>query len=330
MFREKVLAVLAKIEATSGTDSVPVGTTDAVRVVGVPTLTYGFLEPGLRDDVQFGGLGVIDRTAPAGRYGTVDLTLEMRGAGVAYAAGVKPEADVFWRMSGFGVASSFTAGAEFYRYQTIDTGMETATVYLYLANKLVKMVGCVASPKMSAETNKRGFMTFSVTGRIVSDPTEVAVPALTFNATLPPLFHSGPSAIGTWNEGTATFPLVIRRAEIDFGTQVNDRPSAGATDGLIGYVITDRRPRQTIVTEVPSLATFDAFNMAKVTGASQPVSSWQVGTAQYNRVKIVTGRWALESPAIGADRGINTYTLQGNLVALSESTTTREAYVRYD
>jgi hypothetical protein len=329
MFREKVLAVLAKIETTSGVDAVPTGAANAVRPVGIPTLNYAYLEPGLRDDVIFGNLGVIDRTAPAGRYGTVEITLEARGAGAAYASGLKPEADAFWRMAGFGVASDFTGGTEFYRYQTLDGGMETATLYLYTGNKLFKMLGCVAAPKFTAEANKRGFLTFAVTGKIASDPTEVAIPALTFNATLPPLFHTSPSSIGAWTEASGD-PLVLRRAEIDFAQTVSDRPSAGATDGLIGYIIADRKPRQTMLVEIPTLAAFDAYALSKATGSGLPVSNWQLGVAQYNRVKVVTGRWALEAPGHASDKGINAYNLAGNLVMGTEGVTGREAYIRYD
>lgn len=330
MFREKVMAVLAKIEVTSGTDSVPTGAANAVRLVGIPDITYGYLEPGLRDDVVFGMLGVIARTAPAGRYGAFDVTLELRGAGAAYSASLAPESDVFWRMSGFGRTTNFGAGVESIQYQTLDTGMETATVYVYTANKLIRLIGCVAKPKLVAEANKRGFITFSVVGKIAVDPTEVAVPALTFNATIPPLFHSAATSIGTWTEATAGFPLVVRRAELDFQTDSTDRPSAGATDGLIGFVITDRKPRQTMVVEVPSLATFDAFAMSKATGTGLPSSAWQVGTVQYNRAKVTTGRWALEAPKISGDRAINVYTLAGNLEQGTEGVSLREMNIKFD
>jgi hypothetical protein len=329
MFRERILAVLAKIEGTSGTDSVPTGAANAVNVVGIPTLKFGFLEDGNRTDAQFGGLGAADSAGAAGRYGQVDITLELRGFGAAYSSPNKPPADVFWRMAGFVSTTSFTGGAEFYRYKSLDSGMETATLYLYTANKLFKLVGCVAQPKLTAEANKRGLVTFTVTGRIASDPTETAIPALTFNATIPPLFNASPTAIGAWNESSSD-PLVLRKASLDFGTAIAERPSAGATDGLAGYVITDRMVRQMMTVEVPALSTFDAFAAAKASSATGPVTSWQVGTAQYNRVKIVTGRWALEAPGDGSDRGIKTHDLTGLLVQGTESVDSRELTIKYD
>lgn len=328
MNREKIFGVLCKIEPTSGTDSVPVPGTDAVRVIGIPTLNYGFLESGMRDDAQTGRLIPADRTEPAGRYGTIDIPLEIKGAGAAYSASVLPEADAFWRMSGFARTLDVTGAAEFVRYTTLDLGMETATLYLYAANKLIKMVGCVAAPKLSGEALKRGIITFTVTGKIVSDPTEAALPALTLSAVKPPLFHTGATAIGAWTQSSGS-PLVVRKADLDFGTQVSDRPSAGATDGLIGYLVTDRKTRQTLLVETVPLATFDPFAMAKTAGSGLPVSSYQFGTIQYNRMKVVTGRWALEAPGDGADRGLKTWNLQGNLVG-DESITGRELYLKYD
>lgn len=327
MNREKIFGVLAKIETTSGVDSVPVGT-DAVRCIGIPTLNYDFLESGMRDDAQTGRLIPADRTEPAARFGTIDVTLELKGAGAAYAAGVKPEADVFWRMAGMSVTSDFTGSAEFYRYTTIDSGMETGTLYLYSANKLFKLIGCVAAPKLSGEATKRGLVTFTVTGKIASDPTETALISLTLSAVKPPLFHTGATSIGAWTQASGS-PLVLRRADIDFGTVVSDRPSAGATDGLIGYLITDRKVRQTMLVETVPLATFDPFTLSKTAGSGLPSTSYQFGTVPYNRVKIVTGRWALEKPGDGADRGLKTYNLTGNLVG-DEAVTGRELYIRYD
>src|SRR5690348_8885793 len=150
MFREKIFGVLVKIETTPLTDAVPTGT-DAVRVVGIPTLRYGFFETGLRDDVVTGQLGAAERAIPAGRFGTIDLTLEVRGAGAAYSSSVVPEADALLRMSGCGKTLTTTTGAESILYTTLDSGNETGTVYCYSANKLFKLVGCVATLKLNAD-----------------------------------------------------------------------------------------------------------------------------------------------------------------------------------
>jgi hypothetical protein len=330
MFREKIFGVLVKIEATPLTDAVPVAGTDAVRVVGIPVLKYGFLESGSRDDVVTGQLGAAERAIPAGRFGSIDLILELRGAGAAYSASVVPEADALLRMSGCGKTLVTTGGSESILYTTLDSGNETGTVYCYSAGKLFKLVGCVATLKFNAEAAKRGLWTFSVTGKMVSDPTEVALPALTFSSVLPPLFHTSTATIGAWSSAAGSDPLVLKSVSVDFNNTVTERASAGAADGLAGYLVSDRRVRQEEVVEVPLLTSFDIFAAAKLTGASNPLSTWQLGTAQYNRMKGQTGRWALEAPDLGAVASINTAKLAGNLIIGAAPTSNREINFLFD
>jgi hypothetical protein len=135
------------------------------------------------------------------------------------------------------------------------------------------------------------------------------------------------SAHGTKPSGD---PLVLRKASLDFGTSIAERPSAGATDGLIGYVITDRIVKQNMTVEVPALAAFDPYAVARASSATAPVSNWQVGAAQYNRVKIATGRWAIEAPGDGSDRALKTWDLTGLLVQGTEGVDSRELTIKYD
>lgn len=323
MYRERIYAILAKIETTSGVDAVPDPATDGVRTVGIPTLNLDYLEAGTRDDVQNGVLINADRTEAAGRFATIDISLEVKGGGTA---GSAPETDALLRMAGF--AKTVTGGVSV-RYSTIDTALETGTLYCYSAGKLFKLVGCAASMKVSADAAKRGIYTFSVKGKVVSDPTEAAVPALTLSTVTPPLFHSVTASIGAWTSADAD-PLVIKNATIDLQNTVAERPSAGATDGLIGFVVSDRKTQQTMVVEVPALATFDAIAQSKLGGTSQPVSQWQIGTAVGNRMKVFTGKWSLRAPKYGAQNSVVTQTLEGSLGTGASGATTRELSLLFD
>lgn len=329
MYPEKLLAVLVKNEATSGVDAVPTGT-DAVRPVGIPTFTPGYLEPGLRDDVVLGTHGSIGRTAPAGRIGTVQITTEVRGRGSAYGAGTGPEANALLVSSAMQAALGGGAGTEKIEYFSVDTGYSTCTVYAYAAGKLIKLVGCVVDCVLAVDAMRRAFFQWTITGRMASDPTEAALPALTFNATEPPLFHSATATIGAWSSAAGADPLVLRTASIAWGNVIADRPSAGATDGLIGYQITDKKMKQTLGYEVPSLASHDAFALSKAVGAAQPFSTWQIGTTQYNRIKISTGRWAMEAPSFSQQNGLWLWNVTGNLVQGTETTRQRELLITFD
>src|SRR4051812_17568986 len=125
MQRFRVYGLLVKVEPVSGTDAAPDPATNAIRTVGIPALKVDYLESGDRSDVESGTLGTVDRAQPAGRFGTIDVSVEVRGAGAAYAAGVRPECDALLRMAGFSATVDATGGAEKVTYTTLDDAMET-------------------------------------------------------------------------------------------------------------------------------------------------------------------------------------------------------------
>src|SRR5690242_16412843 len=130
MYKTRIFGIAAKIETTSGTDAVPTAALNSIRVVGVPTLSIGYLESGERNDVVTGQLGRPDRTAPAGRFASIDITVEIKGSGTA---GTPPEYGVLMRMSGH--SETIAAGVSV-TYTTLDDNMETGTVYCWSAGKL--------------------------------------------------------------------------------------------------------------------------------------------------------------------------------------------------
>jgi hypothetical protein len=118
-------------------------------------------------------------------------------------------------LRGAGMSKTLSGGVSVH-YTTIDDLMETFTMYCYTARKLIKMVGCSATLKFSAEAAKRGFMTFSVTGKVASDPTQVTTPGgLTYSTVMPPLFHSSGDDRRV-DIGDAD-PLVLKKASGDLG-----------------------------------------------------------------------------------------------------------------
>lgn len=336
--RVKLSLLLAKIETTPGIDASPAASTDAVMTVGLPQIDPTPLESGNRDDVVMGVMGVADRAAPAGWMVSFPVTVEVRGAGSAYAAGNPPPNDVFLRISGLGKTTGFGAGTEFYRYSTLDNGNETATIYGFGGGKVFRLVNCIAQPKLAVVVNQRAFWTFQVTGKLLLPyPIDAAVPVPTFlGANTPPMFHSGAAAIGSWTTTSpSTDPLMIVAADLDFGTEIGELSSAGATDGYVGHYVTDRKVRQSLSVMMPSSGTSDVYGLSRAAtgpggGLGTIPTSWQVGTAQYNRLKIVTGRWAIEAPKKGNRNGLVTADLTGFLVQGSEATSGRELYLLYD
>jgi hypothetical protein len=331
-FRPRVLAVAVKIETTSGTDSVPTLAANAVSLIGVPTIGMAYLEAGKRGDVVTGVLGNVDRAAPAGRHVSIDLKLEVKGFGAAYSAVNLPEIDALLRGSGLLHTVVVTGGSESVTYVTLDDQMETFTLYAWTANKLWKLVGCVAKPKLTGTALQRGIWDFNVIGKLVTDPATTAFSAPTLNQTVPPLFHSGAAQIGAAFTTAVAEPLIIKTTELDFGTTVSERSSAGATDGIIGWTISDRNARQKMTIEQVTLATFDPYAASKQnsSGAIDTKAQYQWGNAQYNRLKVFTGRWAIEAPTHPDVNNLSGWDLQGDLVLGTEPVGLRELRLLYD
>jgi len=210
--------------------------------------------------------------------------------------------------------------------------METATIYAWTAHKLFKLVGCVAKPKLTGTALKIGTMDFSVVGKMVTDAVDVTpFVAPTLNQTVPPLFHSGAAQIGAgWTTASAE-PLIIKTAELDFGNTVSERSSAGATDGIIGWIVTDRKMALKMAVEQVTLATFDPYTASRQNSviSNLPVQ-FQWGSAQYNRLKVFTGRWALKAPGDAAVNNLSGWDLNGELVQTTEATSGREIRLLYD
>lgn len=319
--RTKILAIAAKIQAVEGTDSVPTLAANAVRPTGIVLApTFNFLEEGDRSEEQHGGMGTIGQAAAAGRWCQVDIPLAIKGGGADYSAGAnKPEWDPFMRGAGFSATVSGGAGVGVILYTDLDSGVfERFSLYLWSANKQFKMVDCIALPKMSAEAAKKGIWTFTCIGRLASDPVEAALGAETLSSVAPPLFHSQAFTIGAFSSAGAP-PLVARKVDLDFGTKYTPRPGAGATDGLNGFEVTDRDPTASSEIEVVPLATFDPYTLGKqATGGGVGTDtklSFQVGAAQFNRVKFALGQWAFRTPPQNDSSGLVTWPLAGKILA---------------
>ena len=313
--RAKIYAIAAKIHAAIGVDPVPTFAANAIKVIGQPELTINYLDDGDRADEQHAGMGTVGQGEKVGRWGQIEVSLAIKGGGADYSAGAnKPEWDVLLRAAGFSAVVSGGAGAGKIDYTTLDSGeFERAALYCQSANKLYKLIDCVALPKMSAEAAKRGVFTFTVIGRMPNDPVENAFAGQTLLGLAAPAFHSQQPSIGAFVTPT------VRKVDIDFGASQATLPSAGATDGLAGFEVIDRDIKLGMEIQVVPLATFNPYVLSKQAwpGGTDTKVNFQIGTAQFNRVKFALGQWLFGTPPNSDSGGIATWNLQGKIAARS-------------
>jgi hypothetical protein len=323
--RLRVSAIAVKIETTSGVDSVPTLAANAIKFKGVPLFNPDFIEKGLRDDVQFGGMGSQPRAAPVGRFAQLAIRMEVRGTGSTYAAGASvPETDPFHRAAGFLATNT---GAT-WTYDPLDDGFETMTTYVWVGKKLFKMVGCVVHQKLSATVSQIGIWDFTVTGVIVSDPIDTTLGAVTHNATIPPQFVNSAVAIGAFNYAAG---LMVRSVDLDYPATIVPRSAAGAPDGLLSYVITDRQAQLGMEIEQVALSIFDPYALSRQAGAggTSTATSIAIGSTAFNRLIVDTGQWPMDPPAMGDGSGLGLWNIAGRLVPGSLGVNGKESRITY-
>lgn len=320
--RIRILAIAAKVQSVRGTDSVPTLAANAIRLMGVPGLQINYLDDGNRDDEQHGGFGSAGSDGVTGRWGQIDLTLHLRGAGVPYSASVLPECHPFLLGAGLQHTVDATASAENVTYTDTDDHslFQVFSMYMWSAGHLFKMIDCVAVPKVAADAGRRAAFTVTVVG-VISEITTAAISATTYSQAIAPGFVSGALEIGGY-DGSSNPPLVVQKLEFDYGIQHVLSPSAGAAQGIDAFEIVDFQQALAMDIHVPPLATFNPFAIGEEgtgTGTTDRKVKWQFGTTQYNRILFETGMWGFRPVAPSDNAGLAIYRLSGKIAAKSHT-----------
>ncbi len=275
--------LLAKVESTYGTDPTPTAADNGVRVSerlwSSMTIEHAFLNR--REGLA--GFGILPGTPAArtGRMATLEIAWDCRGAGAAYAdatpgPAVLPEASPLLRACGFSETVVETGGSESVTYTHTGTGHSSCTIYAYSGNKLFNVNGCRGTLRWPLTAGEFGIMRFTMQGFITSDPTEVALPSITYDSVVSPTAVGASLAVGGWS------PDVLS-AEFDLAGNVVRVDSANASDAIVSFEISEMNPSVVISAKLPAIATYNPYeNMQNATAND---IDWTLGSTQYNRVK---------------------------------------------
>jgi len=165
--------VLAKLEATSGTDSAPSNTADAV-LFHASGQTFQIEQQFAERDVVTGVFASPDQL-PYTRRGTVGFTIDGAGAGAAGTAAP-------WSMLAqvCGMAETLSAGVSA-TYNTVSTGLKTLTAWAYKDGELLKFKYCAGNLAGDFTVGQVPKLTFSLQG-LVTSVTAASNPAPTLTA----------------------------------------------------------------------------------------------------------------------------------------------------
>jgi len=164
-------AILAKIETTYGTDSVPTGSANAMLVsnqqvnpLNAQNVDRALLRPYLGASEQLVGT----------KYVELSFDVELQGAGTA---GTAPAYGPLLRAAG--LAEAISAGARV-EYTPISSAFESATIYYYDDGVVHKLLGARGDVEFKMNVGEKPVMSFSFRG-LYGGVSAASTPALTIS-----------------------------------------------------------------------------------------------------------------------------------------------------
>jgi hypothetical protein len=246
MLRTHRTAMLAKIEGTYGTDSLPTGAADAVLLQDatiVPLDAERVTLPRLRP-----WLGNRE-TALASRRVRVQATVDLAGAG---AAGSVPPFGPLLRACG--MAQTIAAGTSV-TYAPVSTGEESVTLYWHQDSQRHRGLGARGTWSLEIRGGAWPRLSLDLTA-IYARPTTEAFPATTLTAWQTPLISDVTNTPTATIDGVA---VAIESLTYSHGVTVALRDLVGTRK----VQVTGRSPTLALAIEAPALATKHYFQLAE-------------------------------------------------------------------
>ena len=274
--RKRLIAV--KIETTSGTDAVPIGT-DAllVRNLDITPLSGDVVS---RDLVRpyFGNYDqLIAKTSVA-----VSFEVELAGSGTATVA---PKFGAVLKACGMNEVTSTSV-----TYNPISGSLQSCTIYYNVDGILHKLTGCRGDMSMSCAVGQIPVLKFSMTG-VYNAPTDTAALVPTYAAQATPLvFRQGnTSAFSLYS-----YAAVLQSLEFNLANEIVYRELVGGTKEVL---LTDRKPAGSVMIEMPTIATKDYFAASLSTATGN--LTFLHGTTAGNKVTFTAPYVDVTNPAYG-------------------------------
>jgi hypothetical protein len=166
---------------------------------------------------------------------------------------------------------------------------KSVTIEVYLDGVKHVIAGCIGTCKLSPEAGKVCMREFSFKG-VYADPSDTSPGTQTYLSTLPPIVQSASFSMHSLS-------AIIAKFDIDFGSDVSERPDVSSAVGIKGFLITGKKPAGSVDPELVSIATH-AFFTRLIAGTEGTVSI-QIGTVAGN---IITFQ-ATKAQYVGLDYG---------------------------
>jgi hypothetical protein len=287
LLRRKTL-ILAKIEATYGTNSSPSGS-DAILVRNL--------------DITPLEADVVGRDLIRPYYGNSDQLLanprvrvtcevELAGSGTA---GTAPRYGPLLKSCGISETIVASTSVTYAPRSDFPTAGTSCTIVYNIDGVQHAVTGARGTFTMNCELGQIPTLQFEMTG-VYNNPTDTAQPAVTYAAQATPLiFRDGNTSAFSF----FSYSGCLMSVNMQLANSVVYRELVGCTKQVL---ITDRKPAGTVSIEAPTIATKDYFSIAL--GSATGSLSFLHGTTAGNRVTFTSPQSDVTQPTYGESDGI--------------------------
>ena len=283
--------ILAKSEATYGTNSTPANT-DAVLVrnLDLTPLAGNVVSRDLIRPYLGNSESLIATT-----YAELKFEVELAGSGTA---GTAPRYGALLKAAG--LAETVVASTSV-TYAPVSSTFSSATIIYNTDGLNHVLTGCRGSFSIKAEVGAIPSLSFSMTG-IYNAPTDVSpVSASYTNQATPLVFRQG----NTSAFSIFSYSGLLQSFDFDLANATVYRQLVGSSTGEV--LITDRKPAGTAMIEAPTIATKDFFGIAL--GTATGGLSFLHGTTAGNKVTFNSPQTDITTPAYGEQDGVRMLSL---------------------
>jgi hypothetical protein len=285
--RNRVL--LAKEESVYGSDSAPTVADNALEIKNVKlNWQADVLE---RDNVR----SCISPTSPVvgRRWVEVTFEMELKGSGTRGTAG---------RIGDLIEACSYaetigdTGGSSSVTYKPCSTGQKSITLYIYDndttgSSVLHKITGAMGNFNIKLTAGQYGLLSFTLKGNYNSPDDVALVSTPTYETTIPPIVESCAFELNNSDD------LIVQELTLDSGNDIVARDDINSPNGILGYIIPNRKGKGSFNPEATLIGTYDFWT--DWVGSAQRALTATLGTSNGNKVTITAPKVTLDSIADG-------------------------------
>ena len=281
--------LIAKSESTYGTDSTPVGGTDAVQVTDLevtPIEADNIATPSLQ-----GFIGNSTRsTLVANKRVSVTFGVELSGSGTA---GTAPAYGPLLKACGL---SETVVADTSVTYAGVSSSFDSASIYCFYDGTRHKITGCRGTVTFNLVGGQFAAASFEMTG-IYNDPDDTAL-----SGTFTVANQAAALEVNDTNVTTSTFHGVTNVRIESFDLALNNNVIYKESLSNKEILIVDRQPGGTTVLEAPAVGTTDYF--AKAVGVAQASSSIVLGATGGNIITMTMPQTDITGVSYGDTNGV--------------------------